>query len=134
MTKCEYCGHEFHNFLLREDCPKCKNSLRRPSDTQTASSSETDEGFDAMGFMLGMATGVPLSPTHGISVGSMLGAAMHNSSASAQELPSSESHSTPAPDTSSSNSDSGSSDSSSYDSESSPSSYDSGSSGGGSSD
>jgi uncharacterized membrane protein YgcG len=37
-----------------------------------------DDDFDAAGFAIGMATGVPLSPSKGISTGSMLGAALHS--------------------------------------------------------
>lgn len=37
-----------------------------------------DDGFDAAGFAVGMATGIPLSPVHGFSTGAMLGAALHS--------------------------------------------------------
>ena len=70
------------------------------------------------GFALGMMTGVPLSPTYGVSTGAILGAALHE-----DPSPSSDT-SSPAPDTSSS-SGSSSNDSPSFsDGGSSPSSSD----------
>lgn len=139
MTKCEYCGHKFHNVLLRVDCPKCKNNLRRPAETTV--SNRSDDGPDLAGFALGYATGIPISPRHGVSGAAMMGAMLHNSQTQAAPPPSPEpsrsetSYSAPDPSPSySSHSDGGSSGSySSYDSGSSSSSYDSGSSGGSSS-
>ena len=71
------------------------------------------------GFALGMMTGVPLSPTYGVSTGAILGAALHE-----DPSPSSDT-SSPAPDTSSSSDSSSSNDSPSFsDGGSSPSSSD----------
>jgi predicted nucleic acid-binding Zn-ribbon protein len=83
MTRCENCGHQFHNVLMRIDCPNCHRLLKEPNKPRQ----ESDSGFDATGFAVGMATGVPLSPTHGVSVGSMIGAAMHSEPARSEEAP-----------------------------------------------
>lgn len=125
MTKCVNCGHEFHNIMLRQDCPKCGKNLK------TVEDKPTEEGFDSLGFAFGMATGVPISPTHGFSVGSMLGAALHSNPSQAS-TPTPEPDSTPStPSEPSKSTDyDASSNSSSYDSGSSSSSFDSGSSGG----
>lgn len=78
-----------------------------------------DDDFDTSGFALGMMTGVPLSPTYGVSTGAILGAALHE-----DPSPSSDT-SSPAPDTSSSSDSSSSNDSPSFsDGGSSPSSSD----------
>lgn len=128
-TICEYCSHQFTNVLLRQTCPKCGQMLRRPADTYTSNNtqaSRADDGFDVGGFAFGMATGVPLSPTHGVSVGSILGASMHSSPAPAAPAPDpAPSYSSPSPSYSSHES------SSSYDSGSSSSSSDGGGGGGG---
>lgn len=137
MTRCEACGHEFHNVMLREDCPKCHARLSpSPAAANPRQPDRADDGFDTTGMMFGMLTGVPLSPTHGISTGSILGAAMHSSSTPASVPEPSASVSSPSPDLSesSSHSSSDSYSSSSSDSGSSSSSSDSGSSSGGSSD
>lgn len=97
--------------------------------------SHRDNGFDATGFMFGFATGVPISPSYGISTGAMIGAAMHQSPAAASPARS-DPDPTPTPSCdppSSSSYDSGSSSSSSCDSGSSSSS-DSGGGGGGGGD
>lgn len=83
MTRCENCGHEFHNVLLRMDCPNCHRLLKHPDKIRQ----DDNGGFDATGFAVGMATGVPLSPTHGVSVGSMLGAALHSDPARSEPEP-----------------------------------------------
>jgi hypothetical protein len=68
---------------MRIDCPNCHRLLKEPNKPRQ----ESDSGFDATGFAVGMATGVPLSPTHGVSVGSMIGAAMHSEPARSEEAP-----------------------------------------------
>lgn len=77
MTRCESCGHEFHNVLRKTHCPNCGQALKKEPD---------DEAFDATGFAFGLATGVPLSPTYGFSTGAMLGAALHPSPTKPDEL------------------------------------------------
>ena len=89
-TTCEYCDHRFTNLFMRRMCPKCGMSLRKPADPYMDASTprkDQDDGFDGTGFAIGMMTGIPLSPTRGISVGSMIGAALHSDPA----------HSSPAP-------------------------------------
>jgi hypothetical protein len=88
MTRCEQCGFEFRNFFLRSHCPKCNKLLKRPQQSYTQPAglygspvsvrTHSDDSFDSTGFAVGMMTGVPMSPTHGVSVGSMLGAALHS--------------------------------------------------------
>jgi hypothetical protein len=73
----------------------------------------SNEGFDSGGFAIGVATGIPVSPTRGISPESIIGSSMHQSHSSA--------------DTSSTSCDTGSS---SSPSDSGSSSSDSGGSGG----
>jgi hypothetical protein len=95
---------------------------KRSASLPSSKSSDVDDGFDAAGFAVGLATGVPLSPTHGFSTGAMLGAALHSDPTPAASEPSHHS-------SYSSHSDGGSyGSSSSYDSSSSSSSSDSGSS------
>jgi hypothetical protein len=63
-----------------------RSMRHRPSaPPPTAPKSREDDSFDAAGFAIGMATGVPLSPTHGFSTGALLGAALHPSPAQASE-------------------------------------------------
>lgn len=93
---------------------------------ETARSS--DPGIDILGFLIGYATGIPISPTHGISGLSIAGALMHPSPAASDPAPSYNAPEPSAPEPSAPSSyDSGSS-SSSYDSGGSSGSYDSGSS------
>lgn len=73
MTKCPHCGHTFRNLLLKTRCPNCSRLLSDPRPRE----SDNDEGFDATGFALGAAAGVPFGP-RGVTVGAMLGAALHD--------------------------------------------------------
>lgn len=130
MTRCENCGHDFYAFL-RKRCPRCGAGIGAApaaSPVNSALSARDDDGFDHTGFAIGMMTGIPLSPSRGVSIGAALGAALHTDPARSHHVPDpapSPSYDPPAP---SSSHDSGSSwSSSSYDSGSS-SSYDSGSS------
>lgn len=85
--------------------------------------SRDDDGFDEIGFLMGIATGIPISPSHGISAGSIAGAMLHSEPARSEPEPE-PSYSEPASHDSGSSSDSYSS--------SSDSSSDSGGSSGGS--
>lgn len=124
MTRCPHCNHEFHNVMVRQDCPKCGGDLKTKLDQR-----KPDDGIDVAGFAVGYASGMPISPSHGISGAALLGAALHSSN---------ESHAKPAehePPPSGSGGDfGGGGSSSSYDSgsSSSSSSSDSSDSGGGS--
>lgn len=133
MTKCQSCGHEFINFWRRKECPSCGQQLVRSSggySPATASTTQQDEGFDGAGFAIGMATGIPLSPTRGFSTGALIGSMLHSNPAHSTPAPTPEASPAPACDTPSpsSSQDSSSFSSCSYDSGSSSSSYDSGSS------
>jgi hypothetical protein len=80
--KCPQCGSA--NFFVRKQCRQCGTNLK-PSPRDSASPTQpTDDGFDTLGFAIGMATGVPLSPAHGFSTGALLGAALHSDPAAAQ--------------------------------------------------
>jgi hypothetical protein len=37
-----------------------------------------DDGFDTLGFLFALETGVPFSPSHGFSTGALLGATLHS--------------------------------------------------------
>lgn len=94
-----------------------------------------DSGFDSTGFAVGMMTGIPISPSQGLSMGSLLGASMYHHSdpapVSAPDTPvaaPSVSYDSSSSHDSSSSYDSSSDSSSSYDSSSSSSSDSSGSS------
>lgn len=89
-TRCKECGHEFINITLRRDCPRCGTPLApaAASASPGGGTGTVDEGFDATGFAVGMMTGVPLSPTHGVSVGAILGAALHSDPAPSTPAPS----------------------------------------------
>lgn len=113
MTKCEYCGHEFHNLTMRRDCPRCGRLLN----AEREDASKQDDGPDIAGFVVGYATGIPISPSHGISGAAMLGAALHSSQSQSQSAPEPaagtiehENHDTTTPDSSGTGESSGGSD------------------------
>jgi hypothetical protein len=90
MRKCAECGRRL---WLRREC-SCRQAQRAVS--------SSDDGCDTTGFMVGLMTGVPLSPTHGISAGALLGAALHSSDAPAKcDPPPSNSNSSSSSDSSS---------------------------------
>jgi hypothetical protein len=76
MKKCPECGTE--NSFWRVHCSKCQHALKPTPEERATKPADVDDGFDAMGFAIGVATGVPLSPTRGLSVGALLGAALHS--------------------------------------------------------
>ena len=80
MKTCQVCGRQFSIFRIH--CPHCKNVQVVETSKRNA-----DDGVDVAGFAVGYATGIPLSPTQGLSNAAMLGAALHSS----------EHHETPAP-------------------------------------
>jgi len=89
-TRCEYCAYEFTNWLGRRNCPHCNRPLKRPAEDYTLGRSQAsarDDGFDSSGFAIGMITGVPISPSHGISTGSLIGAALHTDPARSEPVP-----------------------------------------------
>ena len=84
-----------------------------------------NDDFDATGFAIGIATGVPLSPSHGFSTGALLGAALHSDQrAESPHISSTPSSYTPDPPSSDSGSSWSSDSGSSSDGGSSPSSSD----------
>lgn len=91
-TKCAHCGHTFHNALRRRTCPRCGGSLAANT---SAPKPVDDSGFDVAGFAVGLASGLPISPAHGISTGAMLGAALHTDPVRAEPLPGAPVHTPP---------------------------------------
>ena len=59
--ECRECGRPAG--FLRRLCRDCRDGRLR-----------SDSGIDPVGFMLGTATGLPISPAHGLSTGAILGA------------------------------------------------------------
>ncbi len=80
MNKCPKCGRRL---WLRRDCPGCRSQAQANS-----APIADDDGFDSTGFAIGLSTGMPISPVHGISAGSILGAALHQSTHPAAPEPS----------------------------------------------
>lgn len=76
-----------------------------------------DDGFDTLGFLIGFSTGVPISPSRGISAGSIAGAILHEPDPAPAARASEQSYSAPEPAPSTPSYESSSS--SSYDSSSS---------------
>jgi len=90
-TRCNHCDYEFHNLLLRKDCPNCGKLLKEPkAAAQAEEKRKEDDDPDVMGFAMGYTTGIPFSPTHGISAASIIGAALHSNPSHAEEAPKSE--------------------------------------------
>lgn len=101
--------------VLEERAERRRNEYRdqvsNPYAAKRAEVVNSDPGFDTAGFAFGLATGMPISPSHGVSSGSVLGASMHSSPAEPSYTPPSTSAQESSHDSGSS-SDSGSSGSS----------------------
>lgn len=118
-------------FKQKQEKKQQRPSVSRPKSAAAAQTGHDDEGFDSAGYIMGVATGIPVSPSRGISAESIIGASIHNSSSTTHTAPASDACHSTTHDTSSSVSSPScdtSSSSSSFDSGSS-SSFDSGSSG-----
>lgn len=98
MKTCPNCKER--NSFWRVHCVACKHALKPTPEERATKPADVDDGFDSLGFAIGMATGLPLSPSHGLSIGSMLGAALHadhlHKPAQASEAP--DTFTTPAPE------------------------------------
>lgn len=72
-------------------------SIKSGSDYRAARREVPDSGMDASGFLFGYLTGIPISPTRGISAESVVGSMLHDNSDTRQDNAGSQ----PAADTSS---------------------------------
>lgn len=86
MTRCENCQHEFHNVMLRLDCPKCGKPL-----TRLVGGGRVEDPDPMEGFALGVATGAAFG-----SPGALLGSTLHTAMEQAQQ-PTHERQADPAP-------------------------------------
>ena len=55
-------------------------SIKNGDDYRAAQRQASDSGMDVGGFLFGYLTGMPISPTHGISAESIVGSMLHDSS------------------------------------------------------
>lgn len=69
-----------HEYRKLEHERRRVTAPQRPEDAAARQRSSSDDGFDGLGFAMGAATGVPIGP-RGVTGGSVLGAALHSSSA-----------------------------------------------------
>jgi len=80
MTKCQHCDYEFSNVLrLKRRCPRCGADLKGHPASPPPAERKDDAGLDVAGFAIGYATGIPISPSHGVSGAALVGAALHSS-------------------------------------------------------
>jgi hypothetical protein len=77
MFKCPNCRR---TTLFRSRCLHCQRPRDNSAPAEASASPPADSGFDMAGFAVGMATGLPISPVHGFSMGAVIGASMHQSS------------------------------------------------------
>lgn len=80
VIRCRDTGEALANKLDGGECVckpgECEMRKLRNREGDYAKNNSEDEGFDAMGFAIGLATGFPISP-RGITAGSILGAILH---------------------------------------------------------
>lgn len=80
VIRCRDTGEALANKLDGGECVckpgECEMRKLRNREGDYAKNNSEDEGFDSMGFAIGLATGYPISP-RGISMGSIIGSLLH---------------------------------------------------------